>query len=596
MLKKFFLNFLSSFVAVWVALGLFTVTAVIVIVALMAKAGVDSAQVEEVKKHSVLRIDLNGPIEETEKSHEINYMDLLQGNVEKAMTLDVLTQSIREAATNKNIDLLYLHCGALAASPATINALRDELVAFKESGKRIYAYGESYTTGTYYLASLADSVFMDKMGSLDLRGLGGTSLYMKDLFDNLGITFQVVKVGTYKSAVEPYLYNEMSQPARAQLDTLYGNMWRYMLGEIADSRKLKADRIEYMINQEALPLQNAEYTVKSKLADRVVYTRQMEQILADAVNVDVKKLNFVSPSTLVMQTDWMAEIGSKNQLAVLYATGEIAEGVATGINCEALVPEIVRLADDDNIKGMVLRVNSPGGSVFGSAQIGEALDYFKSKGKPLAVSMGDYAASGGYWISCGADRIFADPLTITGSIGIFGLIPNIQGLMQKIGVTPQTVATDPEAAFPSLFYPMTESQHAKMQSYVERGYDQFINRVAKGRKMKPAKVRLIAEGRVWDAMKAKEIGLVDELGQLQDACDWVRGKVEDGDKLDVVAYPNFEPGFMDILMKQANTSVTQLVRENVAKLAPSAPYAEIAFRVVTRKPVQARMPDIQVKP
>ncbi len=592
MLKKFFLNFLSSFAAVWVALGLFFLTAIIVVIALIGKMGMNDASVEKLKRHSIMTHVMYGEIEETSGPVELDYMKLVTGDIERPQTLDVLVSAIREAADNKNVDMIYLKCKDVAAAPATLNALRDELQKFRKSGKKIYAYGDNYSLGTYYVASVADKVYVNPEGSISIKGLGGTTLFMKDLFDKLGVTFEVVKVGTFKSAVEPYILNEMSEPARAQLDTLYGDMWKYICNGIGEQRKIAATQIDTLINKEHLMLQNGSYDVKCKLADEAVYERQMDEILAKAIDVDKKDLNFVSPAPLAAMSNAMNSFGAKRQIAVLYATGEIAEGTSNGIKCEALVPVIVELADDDNVKGMVLRVNSPGGSVFGSEQIGEALDYFKSTGKPLAVSMGDYAASGGYWISCGADRIFADPLTITGSIGIFGLIPNIEELAHNIGVNPQTVSTNPSANFPSFFTKMTPEQHAAMQKYIEEGYDRFIDRVAKGRKMSPEKVRQIAEGRVWTAPTALKIGLIDELGQLEDACEWVKEKVSSEKKLDIVIYPRFEPGFLEMLQSAGQSAMMKMLSDNIMKMSADAVLGQMAVNVLTRKPAQARMVNI----
>ncbi|MDE6217980.1 MAG: signal peptide peptidase SppA, partial [Muribaculaceae bacterium] len=245
---------------------------------------------------------------------------------------------------------------------------------------------------------------------------------------------------------------------------------------------------------------------------------------------------------------------------------------------------------------MVLRVNSPGGSVFGSEQIGEALDYFQSKGKTLAVSMGDYAASGGYWISCHADRIFADPLTITGSIGIYGLIPNVNALSRKIGITPQTVSTNPNANFPSLFYPMTAEQHAAMQVFIEKGYDKFISRVASGRKMKKSQVMAIAEGRVWNAITAKKIGLVDQLGSMQQAIDWVAGKEEIADNYDVAVYPRSSDDFAYAMQKALEQSEAfAQFYQKVANEAPDKAIANMAINVLRRKPVQALAPRMDIR-
>ena len=279
----------------------------------------------------------------------------------------------------------------------------------------------------------------------------------------------------------------------------------------------------------------------------------------------------------------------------MYASGEIVDGGGSGtINYERLVPQIVKLAEDDNVKGLVLRVNSPGGAVYGSTQIGEALDYFKSTGKPFAVSMGAYAASGGYWISCGADRIFADPLTITGSIGIFGLIPNAKGLTEKLGVNPQTVNTDPEADFPNLYYPMSETQLAAMQKYVERGYDTFVARVAKGRKMDEKKVRVIGEGRVWPAEKALEIGLIDALGSTADAYRWVAAKAKLGESYDVAEYPTLEDDIWNMIPELGNMTAMETMKK---ALEGDYEYlaAKFAMTVFKQKPVMARMPYIDVE-
>ncbi|MDE6681938.1 MAG: signal peptide peptidase SppA, partial [Muribaculaceae bacterium] len=326
-------------------------------------------------------------------------------------------------------------------------------------------------------------------------------------------------------------------------------MWGFMREKICENRKkLTPEKIDSLINVVSITFAPVEDAVKSGLVDKAVYERTMDLRFAKLVGKKKDDLNFVSPSDLVASSEFNAGMGGKNQIAVLYATGEIVDGSSSGINFEKLVPTITKLAEDDDVKGLVLRVNSPGGSAFGSDQIGEALDYFKSKGKPLAVSMGDYAASGGYWISCGADVIYADPLTITGSIGIFGLIPNGELLLEKIGVNPQFAGTNPQADFPTLYKPMDERQLQVVQKNVERGYDRFINRVAKGRKMPVQKVREIAEGRVWDAMKAKKIGLVDNLGNLEDAITWTAKKASVDGKYNLVVYPDFKPSFWNMVV------------------------------------------------
>lgn len=591
MLKKFFLNTLSSFVGAWIALILFGIVGAIVAVGLVAKVqGTEGST--GVKKHSILTLELNGAIIESETPTSIDYATLMSGNVDKPQTLNVIVESLKEAANNKDIDALYIKCGAASASPATFNAIRAAVKDFKKSGKKIYAYGDVYTLGTYYVASVADKVFLNPYGEIAVQGLGSTTMFLKGLFDKLGVEFQVVKVGTFKSAVEPYISTQMSGPARAQLDTLFSTMWDYMKKGICENRKkLTSSEIDSLVNN-GLTFSSAEMAVKAGLVDEAVYERTMDERLAKLIDVDKKKLNFVSPSTLTGQIPWTDAYSSKNNIAVLYATGEIVDGASTGINYQKLVPIITQLADDDNIKGLVLRVNSPGGSAFGSDQIGEALDYFQSKKKPLAVSMGDYAASGGYWISCGADRIFADPLTITGSIGIFGLIPNVKGLADKFGVNLETVATNPEANFPTLYSPMDEKQLAIMQKYVDNGYNRFIKRVAKGRKMSEARVRQIAEGRVWNAMKAKEIGLVDELGSLNNAIEWTAKKADVFSKYDISVYPVYEPSIWDMI-SSSDLEAAKMMKASYDNNAKDIA-VELAQKILSRNRILARMPEFEI--
>lgn len=602
MLKKFFLNFLSSFIGAWVALGLFCVAAVIVVISLVGKAGLSEVEnTEKVKSNTVLTINLSGEIVEREQTPDLNPINLVQGNVDVPATLSQLVNAVREAKSNKDVRMIYLKCNGVAAGPSTLHALRDELLDFKKSNKKIYAYGDGMGLGDYYIASVADSLFLNPMGSLSINGMGTTALYFKNLLDKIGVQMQVVKVGTFKSAVEPYISNEMSGPARAQLDTLYGNMWSFITEEICNSRNITEEKFLSLINDDVLMLQKASFSVANKLVDKAVYERTMDDRIASALGVDKKKVSYVGPATLHASTTFGMEYTSSSQIAVLFAEGEIREGSKTGINCEVLVPVITKLADDDNVKGLVLRVNSPGGSVFGSDLIGEALNYFKSKGKPFAVSMGDYAASGGYWISCQADRIFADPLTITGSIGIFGMIPNASELARNIGVSPQFVSTNPDVDFPSLLKPMTESQLAAMQKMVSKGYDQFVSRVAKGRNLPETRVRVIAEGRVWDGQKALELKLVDQLGSMQNAVDWVQTEVskKGGKNCDIAFYPKLDNNFWSLVQMSMQQSAADAVRaaliREAVKFAPEAAYAEEVEMIFRRRPVQARMIPVKTR-
>lgn len=592
MLKKFFMNALSSFVGAWVAILLLGAVVAMVVIGILGSMATGSETVS-VKSRSVLELKLEGSIQERESADAPDPMQLMQGDFEQPQTLDAIIEAVKMAAENRNIAALYLDCGAVSASPATLNAIREALLEFKKSGKKIYAYGDALFTGSYFVASVADRIYLNPAGEISMNGLGSTSLYFKNLLDKLGVTFQVVKVGTFKSAVEPYIMDEMSGPARAQLDTMFNGMWGFIREKISESRKgVTPALIDSLVSIRNISFAPPALAVESGLVDSLLYGREIDDRLAQLVGVEKEKLNKVSPSVLLGQTPWASAYTSKNQVAVLYACGEIADGNDREINYEKLVPVIVKLADDENIKGMVMRVNSPGGSVFGSDQIGEALDYFMKKGKPLAVSMGDYAASGGYWISCCADKIFADPMTVTGSIGIFGLIPNFAGTMSKIGVNPQTVSTNPSANFPTGMKPMDERQLAVMQQYVDRGYDRFVSRVAKGRKMSKNRVRAIAEGRVWDGMNARRIGLVDSLGGLDKAVDWTAAKAGISDKYEVAAYPQVEPNFWTIMAKQGGFSgslIASGLKNNFEAFAEA-----YVRRILARERLQARMPEISV--
>lgn len=593
MLKKFFLNALSSFLGAWVALAIFGIVFVMVIIGMIARLGVSEGPSVSVKKGSVLTINLEGEIIENEIPAEFDYTELVQGEITKKKTLSEITSAIEAAAENKNVEAIYLKCGIASAAPATFNAIRNSLLKFKETGKKVIAYANTYPMGVYYVATVADEVYLNPGGTVALKGIGGLTLFYKDLFDKIGIEFQVVKVGTYKSAVEPYIHSTMSEPARAQLDTLYGNMWQIIREGIAHQRKsITASSIDSLVNKDFIFLRDAKKAKSIGLVDQLYYERSMDSVIAASLGKDKENLNFIPPMLLVSQEQMKANFGGKNQIAVVYATGEILDGGgASTINYQRYVPLITELAEDDNVKAMVLRVNSPGGSVFGSEQIGEALDYFQSKGKPIAVSMGDYAASGGYWISCCANRIFADPLTITGSIGIFGLIPNAEKLMQKIGLHAELVSTNPEADFPNLVTAMNSRQLDAMQETVSEGYDMFVARVAKGRKLSEATVRRIGEGRVWDAQSAVRLHLVDSLGGIQDAIDWIANEI--GNENYTLSYfPRIENSVWDFLPEIMNMQEKSKFFANFGAEIPKEMYKKV-FTVMYQYPIQARMPEFK---
>ena len=593
-MKKFFLNLLSSFMGAWIAIVLSGVVAVIIIFSLVG--GVVGGSVESVKDGCILRIGLDGEIVERDMSSQIDVMSLLKKDFNTPQSVSTLVTAINEAATDNRVKSIYLDCGYLSASPASLHAIRNALLEFKTSKKKIYAYADVMTQGAYFVASVADEISLNPAGNFNLRGLGGQSLFYKGLFDKVGVSFQAVRVGKGKAAVEPYTADTMSQVARAQNIALLDTLWIQMRREIASSRNAVTPAlIDTLIDRDYISSKPASFAVSNKLVDKLEYRHVFEDRIAKLAKQDDGLENVVTPSALAAASATMSEnVGASNQIAVLYASGGIDDFMGSGgISSPDMVDQILELSKNDDVKALVLRVNSPGGSAFGSEQMWEALETFKKTGKTFVVSMGDYAASGGYYISCGADRIFADPFTITGSIGIFGLIPNIKGLVDKIGLSVQTVATNPNGLYPAVFTPMDEQQLAAMQAMVEDGYNLFVKRVAEGRKLPVAKVKEVADGRPLSAVVARGHGLVDDLGSLQNAIDWAKKKAK-VERENVVIYPKPDMNFVK-LMGSINKSVLfkLLSADDPAALGEEAVF--VLQNMFDRDMVMARMYPFEVK-
>ena len=594
-MKKFFLSVLSSFTGTWLALCLFGIVAVIVSIAMLINIGSSSLSsgIVSTSDNSLLVLDLQGEIIEYTNNQAPDVMTVINGDFEQPKSLKDLINGIKCGAEDDNVKAMYIDCGVVSAAPATLNSLREAIVDFKSKGKKVYAYGETMTQGAYFVATAADSLFMNPHGTLQLSGLGGHTPYFKSLLDKFGIEFQVVKVGTYKSAVEPYILEHMSEPARAQLDTLYNAMWSKIKGEIAVSRKIQSQEIDSLINNEFILCQKMNVALDNGLIDGLLYRHEMDSRLADMMGVDkADKIEKVNPidmaSNNISKTD-------QPHIAVVYACGGIDDGDSSGIVSTDLVSLIFELKDNENVEGLILRVNSPGGSAYGSEQIWEALEQFKKTGKPFVVSMGDYAASGGYYISCGAESIFADPLTVTGSIGIFGLIPNGHELIaNKLGVNFELVATNPQAMFPNLVSPLTTEQYNAMQRMVENGYDLFTQRVADGRSLSQDYVKQIGEGRVWSAEKALEIGLVDRIGTLEAAIKYMADKLSYGDSPNVVTYPDAKDSFWTYMAMLENGNAAQLAQKLGLRSQEEAMLMQLRW-LIQRPMIQARMADMYIK-
>ena len=553
MMKKFILIVCGSFVGAFLAFMFFMISAMIMSFVIMGSMSMGGKKAVSVSKHSILKIDLGTEISERGGNDPVDMMSLLQGNgMPSTLGLNTVLSAIENAATNDKVEGIYIECNGVSAAPATLQTLRRALKEFKKSGKWIAAYGyEGINQADYYLASVADSIYLNPVGAVDLHGMASVTPYMKKMFDKIGVEMQVVRVGTFKSAVEPYMLEDMSEANRLQQEHYLGTIWKEMLDSIAADRKLAADALNSLCDSVVVTMQPTEL-ISSKLIDKMAYRAEMDDILRARTKVDkADDLNFVSPDDL---SSSLEDAVMGDHIAVLYAVGEI-DGTSMmstdeGINSEKLSKTIHDLMEDDHVKGLVFRVNSPGGSAFGSEQIWKALVDFKASGKPIAVSMGDYAASGGYYISCCADRIFAERTTITGSIGIFGVIPDYSELIEnKLGVHMASVKTNENADMGATGKKLTPAQLAAMQNMVNNGYELFTKRCADGRHVTQDSIKQIAEGRVWDGITAKQIGLVDEFGGIREALAWVAKKANMGDDYKTQNYPALEDPFQSMLDK-----------------------------------------------
>ena len=495
------------------------------VISLAGMLASDSAPTK-VKENSVFVIKLNGSV--SERAESGTPFDAVLGmNDMSAMGLDDLIASIRKAKDNDDIKGIYLEGGVTEFdAPATAQQLRDALKDFKESGKWIVAYADQYLQANYYVVSVADKVYLNDNGMIDLRGLGGKGEYYKGLYDKIGVKYLVAKVGKYKSYVESNTQTGMSDYDREQRTVYLNGIWNYWLKEMAEGRGVKAEDLNQMANDSIMAFANPQYYVKAKLVDKVIFPDEVKAEIKGRLSLD--KNDEIPQLTLSDMLN--VKSNKKNdgeKIAVYYAYGSIVDSEAQNLlngggHCivgKTTAEDLRKLADDDDVKAVVFRVNSGGGSANASEQIRHALKLIKEK-KPLVVSMGGVAASGGYWISTPANCIFAEPTTITGSIGIFGLIPNFSGLVQdKLGVTFDGVTTNKFSDYETdlVLGKNTDEAMKYMQTYVDRGYQSFLDIVSEGRGLKPAQVDSIGQGRVWLATDAINIKLVDKLGSLDDA-------------------------------------------------------------------------------
>lgn len=580
-MKKFFTTTFACVLGVMIAIVLLSILSVVALTGMVA-----TTETEYVAQpHTILKLDL-GTV--TERSQE-DVMGLLMGNQEKSDGLDNILKAIATAKTSRHIDGIYIDAHGMNMGIATLDRIHRALIDFKESGKFVYAYADTYSQREYLLSAAADSVMLNPVGAVDFRGLAGQVMFWKGLYDKLGIEMQILKVGTYKSAVEPYVNTRMSDANREQTIAYMTPIWNHLLEQLSKDRNLSVEQLNNLADTLLITVE-AKELVNRGLIDSLLYRPQMEQFLKDKVGIDSDDdLIFASANEVASMKQ--PKNKAKDEIAIVYAEGGIDLGETNGVNTAELVEDLAKIQKDKKIKAVVLRVNSPGGSAYGSEQVWAAIEAIKAAGKPVVVSMGDVAASGGYYISCNADRIFANPTTLTGSIGIYGMIPNFEGLVtDKLGITFDGVQTNRYGNFGSFNRAMTPDEHRQMQQYIERGYELFTTRCAEGRGMSLDAIKKIAEGRVWDGQTALKIGLVDELGDLDDAIAWVAQKAG-LEQYKTSSYPQQKTA-MEQLLEELNKNVQSRIA--AAYLGESYKYLQTLEQCKNLDPLQCRMEEIEL--
>lgn len=585
-MKQFFGAFFGSCLGVLLT-GLIST---LIIVGIIMNAFGDAIDMDKkniyiAKDNSVLKINLNGDIGERGSENPLGNLDLGPIMPKASIGLNDIIANLKKAKADKHIKGIYLEISDPVAGFATLEEIRNALLDFKSSGKFIYAYSEGYSQKGYYLASTASKLYLNPEGGLEIKGLSTQMMFYKNMLEKLNVEVQIFRHGKFKSAIEPFMLDKMSAANRAQIETYLGSLWHHMVVGISKSRSIPAEDINAMAD--GLLISSTEDALKYNLVDELKYEDEVHSLIKKDLSLKEKdKIHFVSLGDYKDAAE--EKNSSKNKIAVIYAVGEIesGEGKENRIGSASLVKAIREARTDSSIKAIVLRVNSPGGSALASDVIWRETLLAK-KAKPFIVSMGDVAASGGYYISCGADRIFAQPNTITGSIGVFGMVPNLQkALSEKLGITIDTVNTNKHSDVGTVLRGATASEHAYIQQSVEHIYDVFITKVAAGRNMQKNEVDSIGQGRVWSGSDAIKINLVDELGGIKAAIAYAakQAKLTDYKTVD---YPKKKDLLEELL---GNSSEEIEARAMKAKLGEQYMYLKQIKNVLDMKGVQARLP------
>jgi len=582
------MRFLGNVLATIVGLFIFCMIAFfgIIIIGLIAGGGEETVTV---KNNSVIELDLSKVT--LDYAGKTNYKDFNYFEAHHNGVTDILN-AIEAAKTDDKIEGISILNNQSQLGLAQSKAVRDKLEEFKKSGKFVYAYANSYSQKEYYINSVADQIYLNPMGEVDLKGLSAEIIYMKDLQEKTGVKMEVIRHGKYKSAVEPFLAQEMSPENREQMTVLLNSVWNTIVVDIAKSRKLSIAQLNAIAN--TLGARTPELALANKLVDKVAYEDEYHDMIKAKLKVDKKeKYDIVSITDYAKKAASTVEDYSKNDIiAVIYAQGEIAggEGDVNVIGEGSIKRSLQEAREDDDVKAIVLRVNSPGGSALTSELIWREIEITK-KIKPVVVSMGNYAASGGYYIAANADRIFAEPNTITGSIGVFGMLPNMNQLGKNIGINAEQVKTHDNASGYSIFEPIDENFKGYILESIEKTYATFLQRVADGRKMTTEQVDAIAQGRVWTGVDAQKLGLVDEIGGLDTAIKYA-AKLGKTNSYRTENFPEYEKSFEDLLANFTGMAMfktkEQLLKEQLG--VEGFQMLEQIKRVKSRKGIQAMMP------
>ena len=559
---------------------------------IVSAVSMGSKETVVVPEKTILMLTLDQQISERSSDNPLAHFNFSRPDMSTNLGLNDIVKNIGKGAADSKVKGIYLELTDVPAGQATIEEIRNALIEFKKSGKFIVAYSEEFTQKSYYLASVADKIYINPAGGMQFKGMSGQVMFFKGLLDKIDVEVQVIRHGKFKSAVEPFLYDKMSEPSKVQTLSFISGMWNHMLSGISASRKIPVADLNAMADE--YKIQTPQDAVNLKMVDKLMYKDEVYDELKTRLDVKtIKDLKFMKIGKYA-KADASEEKSSDNKIAVIYASGDIVsgEGDEESIGSERISKAIRKARLDDKVKAVVLRVNSPGGSALASDIIWREMLLTK-KIKPVVVSMGDVAASGGYYIACAADKIFAYPNTITGSIGVFGLIPNMKGLLNKnLGITFDGVKTNPYADFIPVTRPLNDAEKAIMTREIESIYSTFTTHVSEGRKMTVAQIDSIGQGRVWSGVDAKRIGLVDEFGGLNDAIKEAAklAKLKDYRTMDL---PEQKDTFQQLMEAFSGDNTSVFMKK---ELGAAYPYFHYLSRMSRMQGVQALMPyDFDIK-